>query len=562
MLDPAAVLAFFVGLYTGPKYLIENPVVSGILGGRSDKLLDLGMEKIKGIWNRNKLPQNADLLRAVREAHFGASLHLIHTLSKEMKKEAEIGLFDGGSNGQESLVKLIAYLKKERSKLHDQLDPDHDDPAFRQIEHLLSASQNHSLEASRAALKKLCKERLTAELEKAINGKLPAQFSNLLENGWDKDGLKLDWFDIFCLKFADILKDEKRPRVSRAFQDRLTSDIRIDTISIKEDTSKLIGMFENGQEELMRVVFSSWSDTERWLEDTMSAILNLQGTVESFGEKQLSVLSEIDNRMGALPREILRIFNNLNAKEIHGLIDRILELQTEIGFLKQERAELNTELTGHSFQAKGLGILDKQLAVVQQQLDEQRQELQDANGMAYAYIIIERNITLHLKDSLGKIAICEDELLLNPLVPMEDYVDVFLHEGKIANIKSSGGKIISQEKEGGLFKVTTKFDKTYAPGESISYTSSCEYLDSHTEESEYFSVWSGFPLRRLNISVIFPPERLPAIYSGIKKIIKFDRTLHTNPLEPIQLMADGQYTLHLSIDRPGIFDRYRIDWSW
>jgi hypothetical protein len=178
------------------------------------------------------------------------------------------------------------------------------------------------------------------------------------------------------------------------------------------------------------------------------------------------------------------------------------------------------------------------------------------------FLFMERQVVLFLEDRLGKVAICKDEILMKVMKETQYYEDIFTNDGLIDNIKTSPGEIEETRKESGNIIVKTKLDKIYKSGDFLTYSSSCFYIDGHQNQSEYFTVWSGYPTRKLSITVVFPDDRTYIKHKIFKKTNKSDRTVSESPFNLNEVFYQHRKALQVVIQEPDLYDKYRIEWDW
>ena len=178
------------------------------------------------------------------------------------------------------------------------------------------------------------------------------------------------------------------------------------------------------------------------------------------------------------------------------------------------------------------------------------------------FLFMERNVVLLLEDSLGEIAVCRDEILMKVMKETEYYEDIFTNDGQIDKIRTSPGEIIQTRRESGNLIVKTKLNKIYKKEDLLSYNSSCTYIDGHKDKSEYFTVWSGYPTKKLSITVVFPNDRLYKAFKVFKKTNKSDRVTDKSPFNLNELDYQNKKALQIIIQEPDLFDKYRIEWDW
>ncbi len=176
---------------------------------------------------------------------------------------------------------------------------------------------------------------------------------------------------------------------------------------------------------------------------------------------------------------------------------------------------------------------------------------------------IDRKVILHIEDETGDRALCYDSMKFLVLKDRDYYEDVFSSDSSfVEDIKTSPGAVIKSRNENGKFIVKTQLDKLYKKGEILEYNSSCRYLNCHSEDTSYFSVWSEYKMLKLEIIVCFPLERKYKLFNGYKKSTVLDRKkINANSLVKeityLDLPAVKLYVENLEVQ-----DKYSIEWSW
>jgi|GEM_PF-6905687 len=560
MLDPNFLLAALIPIYNSLK---DNPVFSGIIGNRADKMVEIGYNRIKGIWDKNQLPQNADLLRALREAHFEATIYFTKSV---MDKISLLHKEHPSENYKDQLQSLnnyvLPYLREEKKGLKKEPEPNHNDPAFIKIGILLSGSESTSLPEIRRVLKEETKNRLIDDIKTGAAVYLPSLFVDMLYNGWEEGGIMLDWFDIMTLKFSEILKNPNRPRVKQAFESRLLSDIHVDIHEIDIKINDVINVISRSTNSIKQVIEDNWEKLNNWQDEMRFSIEHIDKGILKANE-QLHDLTVTVKRLSDYADE--KMNNTITDRlSLHSTIQKIIELDEQL-------ANVNTDLINCKFDLQNADnkyintayqYLLKEVESIESNLKKKKSELNYTYDISFDYIFLKRQVTLILEDILGKNATCTDIIFMRVLDDTVTYEDVFTNDGYIDEIKTSPGNIESIKKEGGNVFVRTKLDREYKSGEFLEYSSSCKYNDSHMNNSEYFMVWSGYPTKHLTIKVIFPSDRPCKKYHVSKKSTKFDRKLVESSFPVYKKHLQNKDILELDISEPDIFDKYVLEWEW
>lgn len=561
MLDPYFLFATIIPIYN--SIIKDNPIFSGVIGNRVDKLVQIGYNRIKGIWDKNQLPQNANLLRAIREAHFDATIYFTKAVMDRLSQlHKEFASEDYKEQLQILNNYVLPHLKEEKRKLKREPEPNHNDPAFIKIGILLSGSGSTSLPEIRQILKDETKKRLIDDIKTGAAVYLPNLFIEMLYDGWREGNIILDWFDIMTIKFSDILNNPNRPKVKQAFESRLLSDITIDIHDIDIKINDVIQIITQSTLDIKQVIDNNWAQLEDWQEEMRLSIKHIDKRLHRTSE-QLDNLIITVKRLSDYADEKM---NNPVTDELslHNRIQEIIELDTQLASVGADLINciFDLQISDNRYIHTAYQYLQKEVENIESTLKNKKSELNNTYDIKFDYIFIRRQVTLILEDILGKRAICNDQILMRVLNNTFTYEDIFTNDGYVDEIKTYPGSIESIQKKGGNIFVRTKLDREYKSGEFLEYSSSCRYNDSHMNSSEYFMVWSGYPTKHLTIQVVFPNDRPCKKYYVSKRSMKFDRKIAESSFPLSKKHLHNKDILELDITEPDIFDKYVLEWEW
>ncbi len=184
-------------------------------------------------------PVNHDLQRAVHEAYLKATLFVCKSFMEECGVSRELLRADDPLDRPRSeAARADAVRQKLYAEIKQLSDPD-DVPSAKIPKtklKLLLTSGNMSAKEQLETLKAELKEQVIVHISEWQDN-LPYCFILMIREGWERNGVQLDWFNSLCLWFAEILKNNERVRT--IFQSELLAEQAVGIEFIQERLEKL-----------------------------------------------------------------------------------------------------------------------------------------------------------------------------------------------------------------------------------------------------------------------------------------------------------------------------------
>lgn len=317
------------------NYLQENAVgaiVGGVLGNRADaigkRIFDSCLAKIAKLAGKPHLPDDNELLKAIRIAEFNATSYLIRAFFEQLKHASK----DTGKGEYELIYEqnhqlLEAWLRKSRKALSEVT------PASADIHHemhTLFLDHTGGLTQAQQVLKARMKDVLIKNIETDFAKPLPSLLKSMIMDGWNEDGVKMDWVDLISLFFWDTVNGRRQGHIRAAFENRVLSDIDLDNKKIQISLNTLGENYAS-----------------------MAELLNKKlPLIESILYEQTSHLVEIKEDVGQVRREIedlRKAFSNTSSNitsvaMVASCLDEIRRSESEVTRKFEEMKEIETDL--------------------------------------------------------------------------------------------------------------------------------------------------------------------------------------------------------------------------
>ena len=169
-------------------------------------------------------PVNHDLQRAVHEAYLKATLFVCKSFMEECGVSRKLLKEDKPVDRPRSeAARADAVRQKLYAEIEQLSDPDYVPSAKipKTKLKLLLTSGNMSAKEQLETLKAELKEQVIVHISEWQDN-LPYCFILMIREGWERNGVQLDWFNSLCLWFAEILKNDERVRT--IFQSELLAE--------------------------------------------------------------------------------------------------------------------------------------------------------------------------------------------------------------------------------------------------------------------------------------------------------------------------------------------------
>lgn len=214
-------------------YLMLHPVAS--------KGVDFAEKKIIAYLksrHSHELSTNHDVLRVLQ-------LSMLESTSLICKEAVRQLIQTGEKQAAHALdKKLNGWIEKEIKQVEkNNIPEDYPHEAYDQIHLLLTTAKNKNSAEIKLDFSIKVKKQWKIMIERGT-GPLHPIVGELLMKGWTEEKNLMDWFDLTCLWFAELLKQEKRSAARDSFQNRLLSDILLSTEEVYIKFDELIGNAE------------------------------------------------------------------------------------------------------------------------------------------------------------------------------------------------------------------------------------------------------------------------------------------------------------------------------
>lgn len=195
---------------------VIGSVIGGIIGNRADAGLCMSLDYIKENLKNNPALVNHDIQRAIRKAYLKATLQTCQSYAKRYDFFDKIFHFEAYD-----LKNIVRYLNKELKNLPKATYNLPTNPADGNYSVLIEKGLTSAERVPEMIVS--LKNGLFEEL-KAKQLTVEKGLADWILNGWDEDGNHIEWFDLLCAYFDDILKTE--PRVHEKVHRELLLDIQ------------------------------------------------------------------------------------------------------------------------------------------------------------------------------------------------------------------------------------------------------------------------------------------------------------------------------------------------
>ncbi|KQS32456.1 ATP-binding protein [Pedobacter sp. Leaf194] len=241
----------------------------------------------------NMLPVNEDLGKAVIEARNFATQFLFYAykLRREdinARTHTDFDYFGIDLKGVTAIfADFIFHENHVLSQDHPELDGR---VAYAQIHVLLAAfggSKDETLKF-RTEMSSMLKGELLTKLHKRFNREiLPDGLEDMLWKGFSVYGSQHEWTEVFVLKFADILKEPAHQKARIAFQNRLLSDIKIDTDLLRGALQAQLDYMGNEFKNISKTL----EKFELWLASILKSVSAMQRSLVAL-HSEIKVISK------------------------------------------------------------------------------------------------------------------------------------------------------------------------------------------------------------------------------------------------------------------------------
>jgi len=177
------------------------------------------------------------------------------------------------------------------------------------------------------------------------------------------------------------------------------------------------------------------------------------------------------------------------------------------------------------------------------------------------YEVLEQNIRLELQDPLGQQATYFKReavrFLQNNVIAFQDQAwgdgDIF------ADYQCSPGIPVDRYREGHRYSILISLRKTMNRGEVQEFHIQRRILKGFTKPTEDLQAEINHRTHYLNLSVIFPRERLP---KRCWLIEQNTRRTHAIPSEQFTYLPDKRLQVMWLTEKPHLFETYILMWEW
>ena len=309
MLEPITLSLVAQSLAT--SQLISS-VIGGWLGNRSDHYLCKAGQVVYEHLKNQSEPVNHDIQRAVREAYLRATLmaceRLLYQKYNWIDRRFHLPTYD--------LKEIISYLKKQRRQLDRANFSKQINPANADYLLLLEPSGRPSHERI-SELKQQLRETLLHELDNA-NLYVEDDLKAAILTGWIDEGKSVDWYELMCAFFAEILKTNSR--LSTIVQTNLLRDLKAQVPDVPwpdellEQQAALIG-------EAVQPLVNRFDEVMARLDDLLELLGEVRDGVTQANEK-------LDTLLGrpAIPTRA-KYLNTFARYDLQNLVGREQQLQ-------------------------------------------------------------------------------------------------------------------------------------------------------------------------------------------------------------------------------------------
>jgi hypothetical protein len=177
------------------------------------------------------------------------------------------------------------------------------------------------------------------------------------------------------------------------------------------------------------------------------------------------------------------------------------------------------------------------------------------------YEVLDHAVTLHLLDREGRRAVYtkyqQVRFLQDNVIA---YQDQAWGDGNIfAEYKCSPGVPVDRYREGNRYRILISLRETKNAGDTETFHIQRTITDGFTRHIEHFQTRVDHQMRKLSISVVFPPARLPRKVTLIEQ-----NATRMTPLGPGHWLTlpDGNVQIMWKTDRPRLFEAYVLRWEW
>ena len=179
------------------------------------------------------------------------------------------------------------------------------------------------------------------------------------------------------------------------------------------------------------------------------------------------------------------------------------------------------------------------------------------NGL---YEILDYEATLELCDGEGREAHFSKRQKLrfvqDNIIAFQDYV---WGNGRISDYRCSRGHIADQYQEGDRWHILLSLRETKNRGDVEEFHIQYTIHDGFGQDEEWWQVEIRNPTRRLQIAIVFPPERRCTrallLQRSRQRSTRLDASYFSD-------LPDGRQTLRWETEKIGGFDLYTIRWWW
>lgn len=177
------------------------------------------------------------------------------------------------------------------------------------------------------------------------------------------------------------------------------------------------------------------------------------------------------------------------------------------------------------------------------------------------YEVLDFDLNLELADPRGETAVFRKRekvrFLQNNVIA---YQDQAWGDGELfADYKCSPGVQVDRYKEGSKYRVLISLRETKHEGDKLEIQTERTVRGGFTQPEEAVETEVSFRMRKARLSVTFPLARPPQRALLVEQ--NANRT-HTLDAEHFVHLPDGRIQVQWETERPRLYERYAIRWTW
>ncbi|GEM_PF-5382902 len=178
----------------------------------------------------------------------------------------------------------------------------------------------------------------------------------------------------------------------------------------------------------------------------------------------------------------------------------------------------------------------------------------------YDFVIINNEIDIDIIDTKGELVCNSKKRKIKILKQDLQYIkDEYYSDGDIIDFSVSKGRIKKESKTLANTSIEVELDRIYNFGDEVDYEIKCKYINSFTQNEEYWIAYEAIPNMKSTFTIHFPIDRpYKTFYSKTKTGVN-EKIMS---LQPIELVIDERKCLKLTVLSPKLENNYIIGWTW